>query len=95
MESTELGILSDHTTTNARTLVCECPDGYATDNNGGCVPPQTIVSGCEVDDECSDPTACVNAICRDPCACGTNAKCDIVNHRPFCTCLPGKFEWFF
>ena len=75
-----------------RTMVCECPDGYITDDaTGGCRTLPPIVSGCERDDECSDPTACINAVCRDPCACGTNARCDIVDHRPVCTCLPGYY----
>jgi len=29
--------------------------------------------------------------CKDPCpgTCGSNAKCQTINHIPMCTCLPG------
>ena len=41
--------------------------------------------------DCSRVKACVNQFCVDPCTgtCGTNAKCDVVNHIPMCSCLPG------
>lgn len=74
-----------------RTLICLCPDGYVTDDVGGCRTLPPIVSGCERDDECLQDTACINAVCRDPCACGLNARCDIVEHRPVCVCQPGFY----
>jgi hypothetical protein len=74
-----------------RTMVCTCPAGYVTDENGGCRTLPPIVSGCERDDECNDQTACINAVCRDPCGCGLNARCDIVEHRPVCICEPGFY----
>ena len=74
-----------------RTMVCTCPEGYVTDENGGCRTLPPIVSGCERDDECNDQTACINAVCRDPCGCGLNARCDIVEHRPVCICEPGFY----
>ena len=72
-------------------MVCICPEGYVTDQNGGCKTLPPIVSGCERDDECNDQTACINAVCRDPCGCGLNARCDIVEHRPVCVCEPGFY----
>lgn len=32
--------------------------------------------------------ACINQKCRDPCpgTCGLNAKCQVVNHNPICSC---------
>lgn len=41
--------------------------------------------------DCSRVKACVNHYCVDPCegTCGTSAKCDVVNHIPMCSCLPG------
>ena len=74
-----------------RTMVCICPDGYVTDDNGGCRTLPPIKSGCEADDECPQVEACINAVCRDPCGCGLNARCDIVNHRPVCICEPGFY----
>ena len=74
-----------------RTMVCACPDGYHATQDGGCDVLPPIKTGCEADDECDNPLACINAICKDPCACGRNAQCDIVEHRPVCTCKPGFY----
>ena len=74
-----------------RTMVCACPDGYHATEDGGCDVLPPIKTGCEADDECDSPLACINAICKDPCACGRNAQCDIVEHRPVCTCKPGFY----
>lgn len=74
-------------------MVCSCPDGYITNDAGICVTLPPLVSGCEKDDECGEKDACINALCKDPCACGLNAECSIVNHRPVCTCKVGhKFN---
>jgi hypothetical protein len=29
--------------------------------------------------------------CKDPCpgTCGQNAKCDVINHSPICSCISG------
>ena len=56
-----------------------------------CRPPLDIVVGCTTDDECGDRDACINNVCKDPCACGRNAECSIVNHRPVCTCKKGFY----
>ena len=72
-------------------MICECPDGYVTDEKSGCKTLSPLVSGCERDDECADKTACINALCRDPCACGSHAVCEIVNHRPVCICEKGFY----
>ena len=69
-----------------KTSFCTCPDGYIVDNNGGCTLLPPLSAGCERDDDCDEHDACINAICKDPCACGLNAECTIVNHRPVCTC---------
>ena len=74
-----------------RTMVCACPDGYHATEDGGCDVLPPIKTGCEADDECDSPLACINAICKDPCACGRNAQCDIREHRPVCTCKPGFY----
>lgn len=46
---------------------------------------------CLIDQDCPLNLACVGQKCKDPCtgSCGFNAKCNVVNHRPICSCLPG------
>lgn len=41
--------------------------------------------------DCSLNKACINLRCEDPCpgVCGLNAQCNVVNHNPICSCLPG------
>lgn len=72
-------------------MVCECPDGYVADEKLGCITLSPIVTGCERDDDCADKTACINSLCTDPCACGSHANCEIVNHRPVCICEKGYY----
>lgn len=35
--------------------------------------------------------ACIRERCTDPCpgSCGINARCNVINHTPICTCLEG------
>ncbi|QQP34980.1 Putative LOC101893139, partial [Caligus rogercresseyi] len=72
-------------------MTCVCPDGYVKDENEGCKTLPPIVSGCRKNDECPESNSCINAICRDPCACGLNANCKIIDHQPVCTCAPGFY----
>lgn len=46
---------------------------------------------CVVSSECSLNKACINEKCADPCpgTCGQNARCNVVNHNPICSCSPG------
>lgn len=46
---------------------------------------------CSVSAECSQDKACSNYKCIDPCpgTCGTNARCQVLNHNPICSCTPG------
>ncbi|KAJ8890118.1 hypothetical protein PR048_009625 [Dryococelus australis] len=46
---------------------------------------------CVLNQECPRDKACINERCVDPCkdTCGAYAKCDVVNHTPYCSCLPG------
>ena len=48
------------------------------------------VGRCSSDSDCSVDLSCVNGACVDPCslraACGTNALCSVVLHRPRCEC---------
>lgn len=45
--------------------------------------------GCTSNSECAQTESCVNGICVNPCNCGPNAQCNIVNHYPMCYCKPG------
>lgn len=48
-----------------------------------------IVPECVSNNECAGNYACVNGACINPCNCGPNAKCNVVNHYPSCVCPPG------
>lgn len=45
---------------------------------------------CQLSTECDSQRACVNYKCIDPCpgSCGQNAKCQVINHNPICSCSP-------
>lgn len=64
--------------------VCSCIANYI-GNPPNCRPE------CVISQECPHNKACVTEKCVDPCAgnCGPNAKCNVVNHTPFCSCLTG------
>jgi hypothetical protein len=46
---------------------------------------------CVVSSECPQNRACVNQKCVDPCpgTCGLNARCEVINHSPICSCQAG------
>lgn len=62
--------------------ICSCLPTYI-GSPPGCKPE------CTVSSECSYDKACVNQKCIDPCpgTCGINAKCQVINHSPICSCL--------
>lgn len=43
---------------------------------------------CITSSECSLTHACINQKCTNPClgTCGLNAKCQVINHNPICSC---------
>lgn len=43
---------------------------------------------CIINSECTSNKACIREKCRDPCpgSCGTNARCNVINHIPICNC---------
>lgn len=65
-------------------VVCSCLPGYI-----GSAPncrPECVVSS-----ECAQNRACINQKCADPCVsmCGLNARCQVINHNPICSCSAG------
>lgn len=46
---------------------------------------------CVISSECPQNKACMNQRCTDPCpgTCGANARCQVVNHNPICSCSRG------
>lgn len=64
--------------------VCSCAPGSIGS-------PPTCRPECVISSECSLSKACVNQKCIDPCSgsCGFNAKCQVINHNPICTCAEG------
>jgi len=64
--------------------VCSCSPGFI-GNPPSCRPE------CVVSSECPQNRACINQKCLDPCpgTCGLNARCQVVNHNPICSCAAG------
>jgi len=64
--------------------ICSCSAGYIG------VPPMCRPE-CVVSSECPLNRACLNEKCSDPCpgTCGSNARCQVVNHNPICSCSSG------
>lgn len=64
--------------------VCSClPDMIGAPPN--CRPE------CLVSSECPLDKSCINQKCKNPCinVCGLNARCQVVNHNPICSCELG------
>lgn len=61
--------------------VCSCVVGYLGS-------PPTCRPECVSSSECPQNEACNNQKCIDPCpgTCGINAKCNVINHNPICSC---------
>lgn len=64
--------------------VCSCLTGFVGS-------PPTCRPECMVSSDCAQDRACVKQKCIDPCpgTCGVNARCQVVNHNPICSCPPG------
>lgn len=63
--------------------VCSCLPTFI-GSSPGCRPECTSSS------ECPQNKACINQKCSDPCpgTCGSNTRCEVINHSPICSCLP-------
>lgn len=70
-------VVNDH-------AVCSCQPEFVG-------APPTCRPECMVSSECAQNKACINNKCRDPCpgTCGINARCQVVNHNPICSCSSG------
>jgi hypothetical protein len=64
---------------------CVCLPEYIGNPYEGCRPECVLSSDCPLN------KACVRNKCVDPCpgTCGQNANCQVINHSPSCTCIPG------
>ncbi|XP_046680366.1 delta-like protein 4 [Homalodisca vitripennis] len=64
--------------------VCSCQPNYIGS-------PPSCRPECMVSADCPQNRACINQKCADPCpgTCGLNARCQVVNHNPICSCAPG------
>lgn len=53
--------------------------------------PPTCRPECVTSTDCPQNQACIKQKCKDPCpgTCGINAKCQVINHNPICTCKAG------
>lgn len=65
--------------------VCTCISEYIGNPYESCRPE------CVLSTECSRDKACIRNKCVDPCpgTCGQNARCDVINHIPTCSCPDG------
>lgn len=63
--------------------ICSCQVGYFGQ-------PPSCRPECLVSSECAADKACINQKCVDPCpgTCGFNARCQVANHNPICSCPP-------
>lgn len=70
---------------NNGVAVCSCQPSYVGS-------PPSCRPECVVSAECPLTQACLASKCRDPCpgTCGQNARCQVVNHNPICSCSPGN-----
>lgn len=64
--------------------VCSCQQEYQG-------TPPNCRPECVVNNECPSNRACHKYKCTDPCpgTCGLNARCEVINHNPICTCSHG------
>lgn len=63
---------------------CSCLQGFMG------IPPNCRHQ-CTINSECASNLACIRNKCQDPCpgSCGINAKCNVINHTPTCSCPNG------
>lgn len=54
--------------------------------------PPSCRPECIANSECQQTESCINYKCIPTCqgACGNNARCNVINHTPFCSCKKGE-----
>lgn len=64
--------------------VCSCLADYIGN-------PPTCRPECIINSDCNLNEACSNQKCRNPCVgtCGVGANCQVINHKPICSCKSG------
>lgn len=64
---------------------CICISDYFGNPYEGCRPE------CILNTDCASNRACIKNSCNDPCpgTCDQNARCQVINHLPSCTCNVG------
>lgn len=64
--------------------VCSCSPEYIGS-------PPACRPECVVSSECTSNRACIRRKCVDPCIgrCGSNSRCETINHSPICSCQQG------
>ena len=69
------------------TSVCTCLPDFQ-----WVASPPNCRAECTVSAECAFNLACISYKCNDPCRtlCGSNARCETINHNPICSC-PSRF----
>lgn len=76
------------------------PNSHCRNNNGAAIctclhgtvgTPPACKHECVVSAECPLDRSCLNYKCIDPCpgTCGQNARCQVINHNPVCSCVSG------
>lgn len=65
--------------------ICTCLTDFYGNPYEGCRPECLINSDCQLD------RTCIRNKCQDSCpgSCGQNTMCQVINHVPTCTCIPG------
>lgn len=67
------------------TSVCTCLPAFLGS-------PPNCRPECTISTECAFSLACISNKCSDPCRssrlCGSNARCETINHNPICSCPP-------
>ena len=65
--------------------VCSCVPGFLGS-------PPTCRPECTLSSDCPRDLACSNQKCINPCtgSCGIRTQCQVINHNPICSCLPGN-----
>ena len=78
------GPYSDCRVRNGNVAGCTCKPGFVG-------APPNCRPECLINPDCSSDRACIQEKCRDPCpgTCASNANCQVISHRPTCTCPSG------